>query len=200
MSARTGSAERLTKETKIRVEINLDGTGVSEIETGIGFFDHMLTAFAMHGRFDLKVSCEGDLHIDQHHSVEDTGIVLGKALAQAVGDKRGIYRYGHAYVPMDETLCRAALDLSGRAMAVVPVEWKPSFGPQFFDYNLVSEFFWAVARASAMTVHIDCIRGENNHHICEAAFKAFARALDMATRRDPKLGDELPSTKGSFDA
>lgn len=199
MTARSASAQRHTSETKIDVTLNLDGTGVVDVDTGIGFFDHMLTAFAMHGRFDLTVRCEGDLHIDQHHSVEDTGIVLGKALAEAVGDKRGIYRYGHAYVPMDETLVRAVLDLSGRTLAVVHIDWKPALGPEGMDYSLVSEFFWAVARAANMTIHLDSLRGINNHHLCEAAFKAFARALDSATRKDPKLGDILPSTKGAFD-
>lgn len=199
MIARIATAERKTKETDIQVELNLDGTGKIDVNTGVGFFDHMLTAFAMHGRFDLKVHCKGDLHIDQHHTVEDTGIVIGKALAEAVGDKRGIYRYGHAYVPMDETQVRAVLDLSGRAMAIVEIDWQPAYGPQGMDFALTSEFFWAVARAAAMTIHIDSIRGRDNHHLCEAAFKAFARALDSATRRDPKLGDNLPSTKGSFD-
>lgn len=199
MTARSASAQRHTSETKIDVTLNLDGTGVVDVDTGIGFFDHMLTAFAMHGRFDLTVRCEGDLHIDQHHSVEDTGIVLGKALAEAVGDKRGIYRYGHAYVPMDETLVRAVLDLSGRTLAIVNIDWKPALGPEGMDYSLVSEFFWAVARAANMTIHLDSLRGINNHHLCEAAFKAFARALDSATRKDPKLGDILPSTKGAFD-
>lgn len=199
MTARIASAERATKETVISVELNLDGTGIADVNTGVGFFDHMLTAFAMHGRFDLKVRCEGDLHIDQHHTVEDTGIVIGQALAKAVGDKRGIYRYGHAYVPMDETLVRAVLDLSGRAMAIIEIDWKPSYGPQGMDFGLTSEFFWAVARAAAMNIHIDSIRGRDNHHLCEAAFKAFARALDSATRHDPKLGDNLPSTKGAFD-
>jgi len=199
MTARIATAERKTKETDIQVELNLDGTGKIDVNTGVGFFDHMLTAFAMHGRFDLKVHCKGDLHIDQHHTVEDTGIVIGKALAEAVGDKRGIYRYGHAYVPMDETQVRAVLDLSGRAMAIVEIDWQPAYGPQGMDFALTSEFFWAVARAAAMTIHIDSIRGRDNHHLCEAAFKAFARALDSATRRDPKLGDNLPSTKGSFD-
>lgn len=199
MSARIGKAERSTKETVIQVELNLDGRGAVDVQTGIGFFDHMLTAFAMHGRFDLKVHCKGDLHIDQHHTVEDTGIVIGQALAQAVGDKRGIYRYGHAYVPMDDTLVRTVLDLSGRAMAVVEIDWQPAYGPQGMDYNLTTEFFWAVARAAAMNIHVDSLRGRDNHHLCEAAFKAFARALDMATRRDEKLGDVLPSTKGSFD-
>src|SRR5690554_5125340 len=191
MTARIATAERKTKETDIQVELNLDGTGKIDVNTGVGFFDHMLTAFAMHGRFDLKVHCKGDLHIDQHHTVEDTGIVIGKALAEAVGDKRGIYRYGHAYVPMDETQVRAVLDLSGRAMAIVEIDWQPAYGPQGMDFALTSEFFWAVARAAAMTIHIDSIRGRDNHHLCEAAFKAFARALDSATRRDPKLGDNL---------
>ncbi len=199
MSNRTASAQRSTKETTIEVSINLDGTGEADIQTGIGFFDHMLTALAVHGRFDLRVRCEGDLHIDQHHSVEDTGIVFGEALAKAVGDKRGIYRYGHAYVPMDETLVRAVLDLSGRAMVVTAIDWQPTFGPQGMDYALVDEFFWAVARSAAMNIHIDSLRGRNNHHLCEAAFKAFARALDGATRLDNKLGDKLPTTKGSFD-
>lgn len=199
MTARSGSAKRETSETTIEVSLNLDGSGKTDVKTGIGFFDHMLTAFAMHGRFDLTVRCDGDLHIDQHHSVEDTGIVLGRALSQAVGDKRGIYRYGHAYVPMDETLVRAVLDLSGRSMAIVNIDWKPALGPEGMDYSLVSEFFLAVSRASAMTIHVDSLRGINNHHMCEAAFKAFARALDSATRVDPKLGDTLPSTKGAFD-
>lgn len=197
--SRQGSAQRQTTETTIDVSLNLDGTGKVDVDTGIGFFDHMLTAFAVHGRFDLTVRCKGDLHIDQHHSVEDTGIVLGKALQEAVGDKRGIYRYGHAYVPMDETLVRAVLDLSGRTLAVVNIDWKPALGPEGMDYSLVSEFFWAVARAANMTLHIDSLRGINNHHLCEAAFKAFARALDSATRKDPKLGENLPSTKGAFD-
>lgn len=200
MAARNGKAARETKETVIQVELSLDGTGRADVETGIGFFDHMLTAFAMHGRFDLTLRCKGDLHIDQHHTVEDTGIVLGQALAQAVGDKRGIYRYGHAYVPMDETLVRSVIDLSGRAMAVVEIDWQPAYGPQGMDYALTSEFFWALARAAGMNIHIDSLRGRDNHHLCEAAFKSFARALDLATRRDPKLGDILPSTKGSFDA
>jgi len=197
--SRQGSAQRETTETTIQVSLNLDGTGKVDVDTGIGFFDHMLTAFAVHGRFDLTVRCKGDLHIDQHHSVEDTGIVLGKALQEAVGDKRGIYRYGHAYVPMDETLVRAVLDLSGRTLAVLDIDWQPALGPEGMDYSLVSEFFWAVARAADMTIHIDSLRGMNNHHLCEAAFKAFARALDSATRKDPKLGDLLPSTKGAFD-
>lgn len=197
--SRQGSAKRETSETTIEASINLDGSGKIDIDTGIGFFDHMLTAFAMHGRFDLRVHCKGDLHIDQHHSVEDTGIVLGQALAEAVGDKRGIYRYGHAYVPMDEALVRTVLDLSGRTMAILNIDWKPALGPEGMDYSLVSEFFWAIARAANMTIHIDGLRGINNHHMCEAAFKAFARALDSATRKDPKLGDTLPSTKGAFD-
>lgn len=197
--ARSATATRKTRETSITVDLNLDGTGVADVSTGIGFFDHMLTAFALNARFDMTVRCDGDLHIDQHHSVEDTGIVLGQALAEAVGDKRGINRYGHAYVPMDEALVRTALDLSGRAMAVVNVDWKPTPGPQGFDFSLLSEFVWAVARAAALTVHVDGLRGENNHHLCEGAFKSFGRALDMATRRDDKLQNTLPSTKGSFD-
>lgn len=199
MADRQATATRETKETSITVDLNLDGIGKADVSTGIGFFDHMLTAFALNARFDLVVKAEGDLHIDQHHTVEDVGIVVGLALKEAVGDKAGIARYGHSYLPMDETLVRAALDLSGRAYAHIGIEWQPVVGPQGFDYALLSEFVWAIARASAATVHIDAIRGVNNHHICEAAFKGLGRALDAATRYDEKLRGTLPSTKGSFD-
>lgn len=199
MTERRATATRNTSETSITVELNLDGTGEANVSTGIGFFDHMLTAFALNARFDLTVKADGDLHIDQHHTVEDTGIVVGQALREAVGDKRGIARYGHSYVPMDETLVRAALDLSGRAYAHVGIEWRAMTGPQGFDYTLCSEFVWALARSAAATIHVDSLRGENNHHLCEAAFKALGRALDAATRYDEKLRGTLPSTKGSFD-
>lgn len=199
MTDRKATSTRETKETSISVTLNLDGSGTTDIHTGIGFFDHMLTAFAVHGRFDLSLSADGDLHIDQHHTVEDVGIVLGQALQQAVGDKRGIHRYGHAYVPMDETLVRTALDLSGRAYAHSGIDWRPVAGPQGFDFQLLTEFIWGIARAAAVTIHIDGIRGTNNHHLCEAAFKSFGRALDYATREDHKLKGSLPSTKGSFD-
>ncbi len=195
---RSAVIERSTRETKIRVELNLDGTGIARISTGIGFFDHMLTAFALNGRFDLTVTAEGDLHIDQHHTVEDVGIVIGRALAQAVGDKKGIRRYGSSYVPMDEALVRTALDLSGRAWAGVHIDWATTLGVQGFDYALLSEFVWGVAREAKLTVHVDSIRGINNHHLCEAAFKSLGRALDEATRDDPKLAGTLPSTKGSL--
>jgi imidazoleglycerol-phosphate dehydratase len=198
-TGRVSVAERKTRETEIRVELNIDGTGKADVTTGIGFFDHMLTAWALNGRFDLVLRATGDLHIDQHHTVEDVGIVLGEAFARAVGNKAGIRRYGTSHVPMDEALVRAVLDLSGRAFVHFGVDWKPAFGPQGFDYALASEFFWGFARASAMTIHVDAIRGINNHHLCEGAFKAFGRALDEATTRDERLGGELPSTKGSFD-
>lgn len=196
---RQAKAQRHTRETRIDVELTLDGTGIADVATGVGFFDHMLTAFALNARFDLRVRCEGDLEIDQHHTVEDVGIVIGQAFREAVGDKRGIRRYGSSLLVMDEALVRAALDLSGRALAIVEIDWQPALGPQGFDYELTSEFVWAFARAAHATIHIDSLRGRNNHHLCEAAFKALGRALDEATRADAKLGDSLPSTKGSFD-
>ena len=199
MSQRIGRVERQTRETQIRVEVNLDGSGAHEIATGIGFFDHMLTAVAVHGRLDLAVAATGDLAVSEHHTIEDVGIVLGLAVAHAVGDKRGIHRYGHAYIPMDEALARVVLDLSGRAYAHVELPFRPSLGSKAFDYALVSEFLWGFARAAACTLHADGLRSENNHHLCEATFKAFARALHLATRFDPALAGALPSTKGSFD-
>jgi imidazoleglycerol-phosphate dehydratase len=199
MNQRKAKSERVTSETRIQVELNLDGTGKVEIRTGIGFYDHMLTAWALNARFDLKVVADGDLHVSQHHTVEDVGIVLGTAFRQAVGDKAGIRRYGAALLPMDEALVRTVLDLSGRAFARLDIPWRPVLGPVGFDYALTSEFFWAFARAAALTVHVDALQGANNHHMCEAAFKGFGRALDEATRYDAKLGGALPSTKGGFD-
>lgn len=196
---REATFQRTSRETKIDATLRIDGRGETSIHTGIGFFDHMLTAWALNARFDLTLAVEGDLEVSMHHTVEDTGIVLGRVFADAVGDKAGIVRYGAAYVPMDETLGRVALDLSGRAYAHLEVPWQPVLGPVGFDYALTSEFFWGFARGAALTVHADVIRGRNNHHMCESLFKAFGRALDAATLRDERLGGALPSTKGSFD-
>jgi len=193
-------AVRRTAETEIEVTVDLDGVGTAEIDTGIGFFNHMLTAFALNARFDLRVVARGDLHVSQHHTVEDVGIVLGRALVEALGDRAGVRRYGCAYLPMDEALVRTVVDLSGRAYARVQIDWRANLGPTGFDYALLSEFVWGLARAGAMTVHVDRVVGENNHHMCEAAFKGLGRALDEATRIDPKLAGAVPSTKGSFDA
>lgn len=196
---RTAQRRRDTKETQIELEIDLDGRGGAEVDTGIGFYDHMLTAFALNARFDLRVRAKGDLHVSQHHTVEDVGIVLGHAFAEAVGDKRAIRRYGASYVPMDEALVRTVVDLSGRAFVAANHEWRPVLGAKGFDYALTSEFLWGFARAAAVTIHVQQLSGVNNHHICEATFKSLGRALDEATRLDAKLGDALPSTKGSFD-
>ena len=198
--SRTATVQRKTSETDIALTLNLDGpVDGAAITTGVGFFDHMLTAVAKHGRFGLSVTCDGDTHIDDHHSVEDVGIVLGQALAEALGDKRGIERYGHAAVPMDETLARVALDLSGRAALVYRVDFK-RFGDDpaaigRFDVQLIHEFFVAVAHNAKMNLHVEVPWGENNHHIAEAVFKAFARALRQAVA---VTGDEVPSTKGSL--
>lgn len=196
---RTATSHRHTKETKIDLSLNLDGRGQAKISTGIGFYDHMLTAFALNARFDLEIEAKGDLHVSQHHTVEDVGIVLGQAFAQAVGDKRALRRYGASYVPMDETLVRSVVDLSGRAFVAAHHQWRPVLGKNGFDYALTKEFLWGLARSAALTIHVTQLAGENNHHICEATFKSLGRALDEATRIDPKLGDTLPSTKGAFD-
>jgi imidazoleglycerol-phosphate dehydratase len=196
MDERTRTAEihRQTGETEVRVRLDLDGTGQAEVSTGVPFLDHMLTLVARHGRFDLVVQATGDTEIDDHHTTEDVGIVLGQALRAAWGDKRGIARYGWAYAPMDETLVRTALDLSGRPYCVydVPVP-APKVGN--FDTELVSHFFQSVAHAALMTLHIDCIRGENTHHLLEAAFKSFGLALHAATR---VVHGDVPSTKGTL--
>lgn len=196
---RRASESRHTKETKIDVDLVIDGRGEANVTTGIGFYDHMLTAFALNARFDLTIRAEGDLHVSQHHTVEDVGIVLGTAFAAAVGDKRAIRRYGASFVPMDEALVRTVVDLSGRAYVAAGLDWRPAYGPRGFDYALTSEFLWGFARAAAVTLHVTQLAGVNNHHVCEAAFKSLGRALDEATRYDPKLGDQLPSTKGAFD-
>lgn len=195
--ARQAERERRTKETDISVRIDLDGTGESDLATGIGFFDHMLDAFARHGGFDLKVECRGDLHIDGHHTVEDVGIVLGGAVLEALGGKEGIVRFADATVPMDEALVRAVIDISGRPYLHYEVELpvdQPRIGE--FDGALTVEFWRAFATEARITLHLDLIRGANSHHIIEAAFKAVARALGAATRIDPARSDAVPSTKG----
>lgn len=194
---RIAKITRNTKETQIQMELNVDGTGVSEIDTGIPFFDHMLTLFAKHGLFDLKVKATGDIDVDYHHMVEDTGIVLGQAIKQALGDKGGIRRYGFFLLPMDESLARVALDLSNRQAFVYNVDYK---FPMVRDFSivLVKEFFQAFANDAACNLHINLEYGEEPHHIAEAIFKGFARALDMATTVDPRLGGALPSTKGTL--
>ncbi|MFL5521876.1 MAG: imidazoleglycerol-phosphate dehydratase HisB [Gemmatimonadales bacterium] len=194
---RTAEIRRTTKETDLLVRIDLDGSGRAEVRTGIGFFDHMLEAFARHGLFDLVVQAQGDLHVDGHHTVEDTGIALGQAIAQALGDRRGIRRYADACVPLDESLVRAVVDVSGR-----PYLWYQVDIPKWqmlgdFDVFLTPEFFRALVTNAQLTAHIDLLRGDNPHHIVESAFKAFARALDMATSIDPRV-QGVPSTKGSL--
>ncbi|HIR43383.1 MAG TPA: imidazoleglycerol-phosphate dehydratase HisB [Candidatus Aphodovivens avicola] len=194
---RIGRVERTTKETDIAIAIDLDGTGSTDVDTGIGFFDHMLTAFGRHGLFDLSVEVKGDLEVDGHHSVEDAGIVLGRVFAQALGDKRGIRRFGSIALPMDETLVLAACDLSGRGQ----LHWDVPVPPVMlgaFDASLAKEFFIAFAANAGVTLHVRLLAGENVHHIVEACFKAAARALREAVEPDLRLGDELPSTKGAL--
>ncbi|MEM7711891.1 MAG: imidazoleglycerol-phosphate dehydratase HisB [Pseudomonadota bacterium] len=192
---RRASITRKTAETDIAVEIDLDGTGTYDVKTGVGFFDHMLEQLARHALIDMKVRCDGDRHIDDHHSVEDTGIALGQALAEAVGDKRGIRRYGSCLLPMDDTLVRAALDLSGRPYLCWDVPMTASH-IKGFDTELVREFFQGFAIHGGITLHVDGLRGINSHHIAEAAFKAVARSLRDALEADPRKADAIPSTKG----
>jgi len=192
---RTAQINRKTNETVIALSLNLDGSGKSDVQTGVGFLDHMLTLFARHGRFDLNVACKGDTNVDDHHSVEDVGIALGDALKTALGEKRGITRYGSMLLPMDETLVLCALDCSGRAYLKFTAEI-PSQKIGTFDTELVEEFFLAFARTAGVTLHIKQLDGENSHHIVEAMFKAFGRALGQAVAVDPKYADEIPSTKG----
>lgn len=194
--ARTAMIHRKTRETEIRLALALDGMGRSRVKTGIGFLDHMLTALATHARFDLSVLCKGDLHVDAHHSVEDVGIVLGDALLTALGEKRGIVRFGHAYVPLDEALSRCVVDLSGRPYLHYGAAFKArSVGTM--PTELFEDFFWALADHGRMNIHLDVVRGRNAHHIAETLFKATARALRMAVALDPLVGD-VPSTKGSL--
>lgn len=195
--SRTASVTRKTSETVISLTLDLDGTGASEIDSGIGFLDHMLTAFAKHGLFDLTIRAEGDLHIDYHHTTEDIGIVLGAAFARALGDKRGIRRFGHAVVPMDETLAEAAVDISGRPFLAWEVPFdKPKIGDM--DTELFEEFFRALAFNAMVTLHVTRKAGRNAHHIAEACFKAAARAMRAAAELDPRVGDAVPSTKGAL--
>ncbi len=194
---RTAEVSRNTAETRITVRLNLDGTGQASLHTGIGFFDHMLEQIARHGLIDLEVHADGDLHIDGHHTVEDVGITIGQAFARAVGDKKGIRRYGHAYVPLDEALSRVVIDLSGRPGLVLNIPFTSGMIGGF-DTQLTHEFFQGFLNHAGVTLHIDNLRGVNAHHQCETAFKAFARALRAAVERDPRSAGTIPSTKGSL--
>ena len=194
---RTAEVSRNTAETKITAKVNLDGTGVASLNTGIGFFDHMLDQIARHGLIDLDIQAAGDLHIDGHHTVEDVGITLGQAVHKAVGDKKGIRRYGHAYVPLDEALSRVVIDFSGRPGLVMDVPFKSGMIGTF-DSQLAHEFFQGFANHAFVTLHIDNLKGENAHHQCETVFKAFARALRMALELDPRALGTIASTKGSL--
>jgi len=196
-TARIAEITRNTAETKITARVNLDGTGQADLATGIGFFDHMLDQIARHGLIDLKVEAKGDLHIDGHHTVEDVGITIGQAVARAIGDKKGIRRYGHAYVPLDEALSRVVIDFSGRPGLVMNVPFKSGMIGTF-DSQLAHEFFQGFANHAFVTLHIDNLRGENAHHQCETVFKAFARALRSAVELDPRAAGTVPSTKGSL--
>jgi imidazoleglycerol-phosphate dehydratase len=194
---RSAEIERNTLETKIKVSIDLDGKGESSLTTGIPFLEHMLDQVARHGMMDISISAEGDLHIDAHHTAEDIGITLGQAMAQAVGDKRGIRRYGHAYVPLDEALSRVVVDFSGRPGLEFDVDF-PRAKVGEFDTELFFEFFQGFINHAGVTLHVDCLRGRNAHHIAETMFKAFGRALRMALEMDPRMAGITPSTKGSL--
>ena len=197
MSKRSATVERNTLETQIQATINLDGTGQCTLDTGLPFLEHMLDQVARHGLVDLDIKAKGDLHIDAHHTVEDIGITLGQAFAKAVGDKKGVRRYGHAYVPLDEALSRVVLDLSGRPGLEMFVEFtRGSIGG--FDVDLFYEFFQGFVNHANVTLHIDCLRGRNAHHIAETIYKAFGRALRMACSADARMGDTMPSTKGTL--
>ena len=195
--ARRADVTRNTAETQIRVQLNLDGSGAAKLSTGIGFFDHMLDQIARHGLIDLDIEAQGDLHIDGHHTVEDVGITFGQAVAQAVGDKRGLRRYGHAYVPLDEALSRVVIDFSGRPGLHMRVDFKSGMIGAL-DSQLVYEFFQGFSNHAGVTLHIDNLFGDNAHHQCETIFKAFARALRMALEIDPRAAGVIPSTKGSL--
>ena len=194
---RTATIRRDTSETKVAVTVNLDGTGVYDVKTGVGFFDHMLEQLSRHGLIDLHVRCDGDLHIDEHHTVEDTALAIGSAVAQALGDKRGIRRYGDALSPMDETLTRVALDISGRPWLV----WRSRFSQTrlgSMDTEMFQHFFHSFAQNAGITLHIETLYGDNNHHIAESMFKGLARALRTAIEIDPRKADAIPSTKGTL--
>jgi len=194
---RTAEVTRSTKETRIRVKLDLDGKGVAKLSTGLPFLDHMLDQVARHGMIDLDVSAKGDLHIDAHHTVEDIGITLGQAVAKAIGDKAGVRRFGHAYVPLDEALSRVVIDFSGRPGLEYHVEFTRALIGEF-DVDLMHEFFQGFVNHAQVTLHIDNLRGDNAHHQCETMFKAFARALRMAAEFDPRAAGSVPSTKGSL--
>ena len=197
MNARVAEITRNTSETQISVKINLDGTGKAKFDTGVPFLEHMMDQIARHGLIDLEITCKGDLHIDDHHTTEDIGITLGQAFAQAIGDKKGITRYGHAYVPLDEALSRVVIDFSGRPTLMHGVDYKRArIGG--FDVDLFDEFFHGFVNHALVTLHIDNIRGKNAHHIAETIFKAFGRSLRMALTLDPRSEGVIPSTKGSL--
>ena len=197
MAGRTAQVERKTLETTISVKLNLDGSGTGEFRTGVPFLEHMLDQVARHGLVDIAIEAKGDTHIDDHHTVEDIGIVLGQAIAQALGSKQGIRRYGHAYVPLDEALSRVVIDFSGRPGLEYHAEY-PRARIGEFDVDLIHEFFQGFVNHAKATLHIDCLRGKNAHHIAETIFKAFGRALRMAVELDPRMGGITPSTKGSL--
>jgi imidazoleglycerol-phosphate dehydratase len=197
MPTRAAKADRRTAETQIALTVNVDGTGKAVLATGIPFLDHMLDQVARHGMLDLDIQAKGDLQVDAHHTVEDVGITLGQAVARAVGDKKGIRRYGHAYVPLDEALSRVVIDFSGRPGLEYHVQFKRALIGEF-DVDLVHEFFQGFANHAQVTLHIDNLRGDNAHHQCETMFKAFARALRMALEPDPRSADAIPSTKGTL--
>jgi imidazoleglycerol-phosphate dehydratase len=194
---RTAEVKRDTKETRIRVKLDLDGTGAAKLSTGLPFLEHMLDQVARHGMLDLEIEAKGDLHIDAHHTVEDIGITLGQAFARAIGDKAGIRRYGHAYVPLDEALSRVVIDFSGRPGLEYHVEFTRALIGEF-DVDLMREFFQGFVNHAQVTLHVDNLRGDNAHHQCETIFKAFARALRMAAEADPRAAGAIPSTKGSL--
>jgi imidazoleglycerol-phosphate dehydratase len=197
MPTRTAKADRKTAETQIALSVNVDGSGKASLATGIPFLDHMLDQVARHGMLDLDIQARGDLQVDAHHTVEDIGITLGQAVARAVGDKKGIRRYGHAYVPLDEALSRVVIDFSGRPGLEYHVQFKRALIGEF-DVDLVHEFFQGFANHAQVTLHIDNLRGDNAHHQCETMFKAFARALRMALEPDPRSSGTIPSTKGTL--
>ena len=197
MSARTASVRRDTLETKINVDLNLDGTGKAIFATGVPFLEHMMDQIARHGLIDLDITCEGDTHIDDHHSVEDIGITIGQAVAKAIGDKKGIRRYGHSYVPLDEALSRVVIDFSGRPALLMNIPFTQKRVGDF-DTELFWEFFQGFVNHAQVTLHIDCIKGHNAHHQIETVFKAFGRALRMALEHDPRMAGVMPSTKGTL--